>query len=62
MNRTYLVEYRIETDEKGELLIQKGEGNPNYAVVLIAKFGSNEQTDVHSKSSGDTSRIAVFVD
>lgn len=58
----YPVEYWIETDEKGEPLIQKGEGNPNYAIVLIAKFGSNGQTGVHGKYSGDTNRIAVFVD
>lgn len=32
------MEFWIETNEKGELLIEKGTNNPNYRIVLIAKY------------------------
>lgn len=34
----YLMEYWILTNEKGELLIEKGADNPNYRIGLIAKY------------------------
>ncbi len=32
------MEFWIVTDEKGELLIERGTSNPNYRIVLIAKY------------------------
>ena len=32
------MEFWILTNEKGELLIEKGKGNPNYRIGLIAKY------------------------
>lgn len=32
------MEFWIMTNEKGELLIEKGKGNPNYKIALVAKY------------------------
>lgn len=52
------MEFWLETDEKGELLIQRGNNNPNYIIVLIAKYDYSGL----SKKDVPFSRIPVTMD
>ncbi|MVZ63610.1 hypothetical protein [Sphingobacterium humi] len=57
----YPIDYWIETNAEGELLIQRGEGNPNFRIVLIVKYGPNSETN-GGKWNGDYNRIPVTFD
>ena len=56
--KEYPIEFWLETDEKGEILIQRGVDNPNYIVVIIARYLNSSKT----ANDPEFQRIAVAMD